>query len=286
MGKNKPTFNRRDSFFKEDFNARFDYTQWFERLAELAITVFEWKNLPKEIDARFIELCLFYDGKAVFFKDEELGEYLCMRTMIGGRLNNYNIPKMRKAYAPNGYHRKLNEDNSVIVFNNFLHTNTVPTCLDFAKRLYNIDMTIDTNLFAQKTPVLITCDEKQKFSLQRLYDQYSFNKPVIFGYKNLDPKNISCIKTDAPYMCDRLYELKTSVWNEALTYLGIPNTREEKKERMLVDEVKRNQGGTIASMYSRLEARQQACEQINEMFGLDIWCEYREEFTTGGDDGE
>ena len=47
---------------------------------------------------------------------------------------------------------------------------------------------------------------------------------------------------------------------------------------MITDEVTRNQGGVIASRYSRLEARRQACEQINKMFGLNIWCDYREDF--------
>ena len=47
---------------------------------------------------------------------------------------------------------------------------------------------------------------------------------------------------------------------------------------MITDEVIRNQGGTIASRYSRLEARRQACKQINEMFDLNIWCDYREDY--------
>ena len=47
---------------------------------------------------------------------------------------------------------------------------------------------------------------------------------------------------------------------------------------MITDEVTRNQGGTVASRHSRLESRRQACKQINEMFGLDIWVDYREDF--------
>lgn len=89
------------------------------------------------------------------------------------------------------------------------------------------------------------------------------------------------MKTDAPYICDKIYELKTKIWNEALTYLGISNVSVEKKERLITDEVDRSQGGVLASRYSRLVARQQACEQINKMFGLNVWCEYREDFDTG-----
>ena len=34
----------------------------------------------------------------------------------------------------------------------------------------------------------------------------------------------------------------------------------------------------IASRYSRLNARQVACDKINKMFGLNIWCEYRDDY--------
>ena len=65
--------------------------------------------------------------------------------------------------------------------------------------------------------------------------------------------------------------------NEALTYLGISNVSFQKKERMLQDEVLRNNGGTVSSRYSRLNARKEACEKINRMFGLNMSVDYRED---------
>ena len=149
----------------------------------------------------------------------------------------------------------------------------------FAERLYNIDRAIDVNANAQKTPVLITCEESQRLTMINLYKQFEGNEPFIFGNKALDVNGLKVLKTDAPFVCDKLYQLKTQYWNEALTYLGIANINTQKKERMITDEVARNQGGTIASRYSRLNARKQACEQINKMFGLNIDVEYREDFS-------
>ena len=108
--------------------------------------------------------------------------------------------------------------------------------------------------------------------------QYQGNMPFIFADKSLNTNGLTVLKTDAPYVCDKLYTLKTQIWNEALTYLGISNINIQKKERLITDEVTRNQGGTIASRYSRLNARRDACKQINAMFGLDIWCDYREDY--------
>lgn len=253
------------------------YLQYYNRLTELALSMFEWKNLPPTVDARFLEMCLYSDGMCVFFKDEVLG-YLGLQCMIGGKLNVYRIPTERTAYATNGYQNHLDETNSVIIFNNFLHTNSMLDVEMFSKRLYNLDRAIDVNANAQKTPVFIQCDESQRLTMKNLYEQYEGNAPYIFGTKNMDANSIKVLKTDAPFVCDKLYELKTQLWNECLTYLGISNINVNKKERLITDEVMRNMGGVIASRYSRLESRRQAVEQINKMFDLNIEVDYREDY--------
>ena len=261
------------------------FMQYYNRLVELAISMFDWKNLPETIDPRFLELALFGDGMAVFFEDKEIG-YLALRTTIGGRLNLYNIPTDRRAYASNGYNMPLTQYNSVIIWNNLMHTNSVLEVSNFSKRLWDLDRTIDVNAKAQKTPILIRCDESQRLTLKNLYKQYTGNEPVIYGDKGLSARPIDVLTTGAPYVCDKLYELKTQIWNEALTYLGISNVSYQKKERLLQDEVQRNLGGTIASRYSRLEARRQAAEEINRMFGLNIEVDFREDFTLAVDELE
>lgn len=275
MGKRKPHSNK--NFWESSYMNNRTYMQYYNRLTELSISMFEWKNLPDTIDARFLELILFSDGMSVFFRDETLGD-LALQCMISGQLDVYRIPINRVAYATNGYRRNLDNTNSVIIFNNMLHTNSMLDVEMFSRRLYNLDRAIDVNANAQKTPVLIQCDENQRLTMKNLYEQYNGNQPFIFGDKALNTNTLKVLKTDAPYVADKLYELKTQIWNEALTYLGISNTNIMKKERMITDEVQRNQGGVIASRYSRLDSRKQACKKINEMFGLNIDVEYREDY--------
>lgn len=275
---------RRNAEFNESAkNNKLAYRRYVDRLTELAISMFEWKNLPATVDERFMELTLFGAGMCVFFEDEDLG-YLALKTMIGGPLNVYQIPITRKAYASNGYNRQLDESNSVIIFNNMIHTNSILEIEEFSKRLWELDRAIDVNAKAQKTPILISCEEQQRLTLKNLYMQYDGNVPVIYGDKNLNPNSLKVLTTGAPYVADRLYMLKTQIWNEALTYLGISNLNFQKKERLISDEVTRNMGGTIASRYSRLNARKQACEQINKMFGLDIDVVYREDYREADDE--
>lgn len=253
------------------------FLSYYRRLLEISVSMFEWKNLPASCDARFLEMGLFSKGAMVFFQDDVLEQFLGLQCLLGGALDVYNIPKERTAYASNGYRYTLNEKNSVIIFNNMLLTPAENTIRDYALRLYDIDRTIDVNIRAQKTPVLIKASESQRLSLLNAYQQYDGNQPVIYADESFNENNFAVLSTQAPFIAPELYELKVKVWNDALTYLGVPNVSYQKKERLIKDEVVRGSGGTMASRFSRLGMRQQACEQINAMFGLDVWCEYRDD---------
>lgn len=262
------------------------YRQYLNRLTELATSMFEWKNLPDTVDARYLELHLFETGCMVYFKDDVIGD-LCLDCIVNGRLDVYGNPLLRRAYSGyNNYQKLLTYKDSVIIWNNYLHVNSILDVEMFARRLYNLDRIIDVNANAQKTPVLLQGTEKQRLTLLNLYKEYDGNAPFIFGDKNLDLNLLKALSTNAPYVCDKLYQLKTQIWNEALTYLGISNINIQKKERLITDEVTRNQGGTIASRYSRLESRRQAVEKINDMFGTNIEVNYREDFQQVGDDNQ
>ena len=267
---------RKRNLFRESaiLNKRL-FNYYVTRFSELALSVFEWENLPDTIDPRFLELTLYMEGQAVFFYDKDLG-YLALQCLINGPLNVYRIPIRRRAFSVNGYQKDLTIDDSVIIWNNRLHTNTSPDMELYALRISDIDRTIDVNARAQKTPVLIQCSEEQRLTLLNVYKEYDGNAPAVFADKSLDMNGLTVLKTDAPFMGNDLYQLKTQIWNEALTYLGISNLTIQKKERVNIDEVSRSLGGTIASRYARLEARKQACEEINRMFGLNISVRFKD----------
>lgn len=254
------------------------YMQYLNRLTELSVSMFEWKNLPPTVDARYLELHLFETGSMVYFDDDVIGN-LCLDCLPNGRLDVYGNPVLRRAYSSyNNYQKLLKESNSVIIWNNYLHTNSILEVKMFARRLYNLDRIIDVNANAQKTPVLIQGTEQQRLTLKNLYKEFDGNSPFIFGDKNLDLNSLKCLQTGAPYVCDKLYNLKQMYWNEALTYLGINNSGAQKRERMLSIESSQAQGGTISSRYSRLQSRRESVEKINAMFGTNIEVNYREDF--------
>lgn len=305
MGRKKT--KAEESLIKNSAN----YNMYLDRLRELSLAMFEYKRLPETINERYIELSLFSSGRAVYFHDPDIikwknkdmpdGVDLCLNCTTQGMFDVYGDPIKRRAYSRyNHYSRNLDETDSVVIWNNYLHTNSERDIKIYALRLWNLDRIVDVNANAQKTPVLIKCTEQQRLTLLNLYEQYDGNEPVIFGDKNIDLQGFGVLKTDAPFVADKIYQLKTEIWNEALTYLGISNINIQKKERLITDEVTRNQGGVIASRYSRLETRRQCFDQVNEMFGTNIEVNYREDFqdidlemptadsnsTTGGEDNE
>ena len=284
MGR-RPKTKMEESLLKNNAN----FNMYVDRLRELSLAMFEYKRLPATVDERYIELSLFSGGKAVYFHDDDLTEFrgeksengvdLCLSCSTRSQFDVYGNPTKRRAYSRyNNYQRELDETNSVIIWNNYLHTNSERDVKIFAMRLWNLDRIIDVNANAQKTPVLIKGTEQQMLVLRNVYEQYDGNEPVLFGDKNLDLSGFGVLSTNAPYVADKIYELKTEIWNEALTYLGISNINIQKKERLIVDEVTRDQGGVIASRYSRLETRRQCIEQVNRMFGTNIEVNYREDF--------
>ena len=284
MGKNKRPNAPTNEFEANLILNTHSYRYYFNKLFELAISMFEWKNLPPSVNRRYLELELFETGCMVYFQDDVMGD-LCLNCLYNGRLDVYGDPVLRRAYSRyNNYQKLLKPSNSVVIWNNYLHLPSYSDTKMFASKLYLIDRTIDVNVHAQKTPVALVGSEQQRLTLLNLYKQYAGNEPFIFGDKNLDLNALTVLKTDAPFIADKLYTLKTQYWNEALTHLGISNINIQKKERLITDEVTRNQGGTIASRYSRLESRREAVEKINDMFGTNIEVNYREDFQQVDDD--
>lgn len=255
------------------------YIDYYQRLMEFAINMFEWRNLPPTVDERFLELTLYEKGYCLYFNDEVVGN-LALTCTIGGMLDLYRIPTERKAFAVNGYNKICTSQDSVLIFNNYLHTPTILTIELFARRLYEIERTIDVNVKAQKTPTLVLASEQQRLTMKNLYMQYDGNEPFIFGDKDMEFDGIKCLKTDAPYVADKLQVLKHQIWNEALTFCGIENSNQDKKERLVADEVGSNYGNIEAQRNVMLNARRQAADKINRMFGTNIEVGFRSSLNT------
>lgn len=244
------------------------YNYYYSRLITIAQTLFSWKNLPKGMNRWYLEKTLLRRGSIAFFRDDIMGWLNLPYVDSGGYLDVYGYPTIINAYGQNGYQSGNLDARSnafALCFDNTGHYPIIPFLQLFAVVLSDIDCSIMVNVHAQKTPIVIICDEKQRLVFENLMERYDGNTPVIYGNKDLDLSAVKYLSTEAPYNSDKMQELKTDIWNEALSFIGVNNLSVRKKERIITDEAKQMLGGTVVSRLSRLIPRLEAAEALNEL---------------------
>lgn len=256
------------------------YFDFLYRFKRIALSMFEWVNLPSSMNERYLEMCLYYTGQASLLHDKKYG-FINTKCTSNGDLTIYGLPNKlhcfsydfqadRMLYTGLNPINKFGENEEcILVMNNWNRIPTSNMMELFAWRLYLAQRTCDVNISSQRFPVMIVGDDKQRQMLENLYNQYDGNQPFIFGNKNqLNDDMLKAIKTDAPYVADKITDYKKEIFNEALTYLGINNISVQKKERLTEAESNENNELVNLNLQAMLTPRLEACRQFNEKFGL------------------
>lgn len=256
----------------------------YNRAKNIAVSSIGWEGLPPEIDERALEITLYQNGAAIFFRLLD-DTYACLGVTPEGKLNPYGVPVIRRAYSSwTNFTKRLDETNSVIIYNNYTRTGIDGECMLFANRVTNVDRTIDVNVNTQKTPYIAkTKNQQTKLELTKILEGILTNVPVIGTTKKEktelsdDLQIFNLNTTSGSYVGDRLNTLKRELWNDWLSYLGIPNIGYTKRAQVNSAEMEYNSGQYMAEQACRLSIRETAAKQINKMFGLNITPYYRYE---------
>lgn len=255
----------------------------YDKYKLIAMNAFKWEGLPDGIQERHIERELFSKGKAVFFRDPAMS-YMCLAAQDGVGLNHYGDPVSYRAVGLN-YNKVYQADECVIIENNKLRLPTEPFILFYVNKLTEAERTMDVNIKANKTPVVILCDDKTKLSFMALFSKVDGNVPAIYADKNLNLDAITSLDLKAQFLGKELMDYKKAVEGELLTFLGINNTPVEKRERIVTDEVNSNNQLIDSFFDLQLEARQRACEEINKLYGLSVKVSKRQELVENSEGG-
>lgn len=253
----------------------------------LAKNVFEFKNLPDSVDVAYMNHKLLLNGAVAFFKDDVTNDLLCLpfssETMIP---DIYGRPKKINVLGENGYNRWLTADQFVIMYDN---NSMLPIYLDiiqYAQRIALCIRTQDVNIKQQRTPRLWKVPQDKEKSIKNAIDDIDAFADQVATYDSTKLEDIEAVLAPAPFVSDKIDEHLKVLWAEFFRLIGVANLQEQKKERVIRDEMVVSQGGTIASRYARFEPRKRAIEKINKLFGTNIEVAYYDGEPTSNEKGE
>lgn len=247
-----------------------------KQMISLACNVFNFKNLLEVapfMDLSYVNRELVHKGSIAFFKDEYLG-LLALPYVNMGRLDLYGRPVDIQVIGKNGYTRQLKFGEYVIMYDNMSRYPLIFDILQYADRVASITRTIDINTVQQRTPRIWKTKTENLKTIEDVINGIDSNNEAIVTYDNLELDDTTVVLEPAPFVADKLSEQKDKIWNEYLRLIGIANTSFQKKERNIQDEVFISQAGTIASRYTRFEARKEAIDKMNKKWELKIEVEY------------
>lgn len=182
------------------------------------------------------------------------------------------------------FDRIIDEDAILLyLFDNKYFMSFTPTVNIYAQKLASCDSAIDVNLLNCKVSYVFDCvDQKQATEAKLIYDKISSGEPAVFYHSqsgmNIQEK-MQFFTNDVVrnYICDKVQAEKRQIYNEFLTQVGINNAAQEKKERLLVDEVNSNNDELKINMTYAYNNIKKGVKKANAMFpniNLDIKLPY------------
>ena len=258
-------------------NTQYTFLDLYQRMINIANSVFLFDNAPKSIEPLWINNKLLRNGSIAFFEDDVLKEadpenalYALPYEVIGKR-DLYGKPIRIKCRGENGYYSKvLNRDEFVIMYDNTALMPLLFSIRQLAMRIARCDRTIDININQQKTPRIYKSSNNNTFSIKAFNDKVEEFEEAIITYPDLSLEDLEVVLSPAPYVADKVMETKEKLWKEFYNLVGVSTVDIEKKERLISDEVINSMGGNMIGRYSRFIPRQQAIDEINQKFNKNI----------------
>jgi hypothetical protein len=256
-------------------------------LTEMAANRFEWTGLPKEINVRFMEMTLLRTALAVFFKapdafktDNPYGDkYFALRGGGSGMLNMYDDPTSFTVIGSNFAGRQISIADCVPIWSNYMRIPDYDIIYVYAQKLAEIDLTIEINSKNARRGKIVSVDENRRLTAANYVNQIDAGEPVI--YTTVNPMGEGAISTIDlgvdPDTIINLHILRTRLWSECMGLLGINNANQDKKERLVADEVDANNEQVSAMRAVNLNSRQQAAERISDKYDIELTVDFRKE---------
>lgn len=265
---------------------------YFRLLGELCMNRFTWNGLPDSVDKRYLEMTLYRNALSVFYYDEDFNKHFALTGSPSGRVNMMDQPTAFHVVG-NGFVSKtlsaiprvnvvdgeavVKEAECVPIWANYFRRPDLDIVMVYANRFAELDRTIEINVKNARMPRVVFTDENSQLSAVNVNRQIDEGAELIKLTANA--ANLGVVPTVLdmgvhPDQFEKLHILKVRLWNECMGYLGINNANQDKKERLVAAEVGANDEQVESNKAVNLNARTQACDEINRIFNLEISVDY------------
>lgn len=251
-------------------------------LLQKALSVFEWK-LPEGWEENYFLYTLFCRGFISIINTDKFGV----------------IPQECELYGYN----VMYQPTHAVISNPLLRGNLRPQIgkqtvilrlqpdyggiydlvMYYADLLACASQTTTVNLINTKFSYVFFADGKaQAETFKKLFDEFSSGQPAVVVDKNLLDENgnvkwqLFTQNIQQCYIADKNLEVMRRIEEMFNKQIGIPDTNEDKKERLLTDEVNTNVIESLSKADLWLEELQEGCKKANKMFGIDISVDWRQ----------
>ena len=245
------------------------YLYYFDTFIGISQIVFDYENMPDTVNIEYLEQSFLFNGYCFYFKDEVLGDLTLAGSYFGRDVYGWPVKFVARG-LDGSYTKQLTNRNCVMMYDNKERQCILNVLSIQASRLADLVVSAQANIRKQKTPFICFADDDSLLTIQNILRDINGNLPEVIAKKGFNKEDLQVWNLTAPLIVKDLREEFNALFNETLTFIGIPNVQMQKRERMITDEVQRSLGGAEANSYRRFKAREEAFKKVNKMFGTDI----------------
>lgn len=269
------------------------YASWWQLFYTAAVTRFKWENMPDGVDARYLEMGLFFNGSMAMTRPSSKEvpgyPYIVANYATEGRLDLYNNPNKIRLISANGqqwsrhanqwirrsgnqYARsaKLMPQNATICWDNITRL-PLFNVIDLAcRRLAEFDVTIDQHVRGNRVPYIFNVPEEGKGNAEEMYNKIESGQPAIYLTPTAtNVMQVQVLQTGVDYAADKMLNDELKLVSQTYTALGIDNNAAaEKKERVQTAETVANNEQFMIQRESCQRARDAWSDDCERVFGI------------------
>lgn len=254
------------------------YYYYLNRLINMALSQFEWHDLPPGVDAWYLERTLLFNGRAAVYNpagtDIWLGTGYVFRNTKYGVFDVYGYPRDIWGIPDGSYavtpQIEVTPGKFRVIYDNRTpdHVSLLPMMQLIAKRMWEIEDSFRSNMEHQLTPWLVAAPKTMELTIKNFFNRLRGHQRVIQLTKGLKPEDIKTFDERANFYGNEMLDCLKRTWQEGLAMLGISGDTTKRGVYTGKDELTMLRQEDVISLNSRLINRVEFCNYINERFGF------------------